>query len=322
MSATATAMPPSATTRAGNEFVAAHTDEAATLGGRMAELVADPEALLRAARLGFAAFADGEFRDGLIRVAPGIDPEQVVGVRQPLMEALHRAYKKGRRHAPAAQLLDAAARLLAAEEIELRWLGIWDLARPLAAEPERTWRHIRQAAARATEWITIDTLAHPVRDGILLDGARWAELDRLAVSPSRWERRLVGSTLATMPYAKGLPGAKDAATVAKALDYLTDLMGDNEETVQMSLSWTLRSCAMVDQPAVIAFLEQEAATAKATDDGHRAWVIRDSLRKIPAAQAAAVKQTIEGIRRRKGAPSTSRAATTAAAAPARATREE
>jgi len=318
--ASAPAKAPSATTRAANAFVAAHVDEAAALGTRLADLVADPAALLRTARMGFAALADPEYRDGQIRIAPGIDPKEVVGVRLPLMEAVHRAYKKGTRRAAAAQLLDVSAALLATQEIELRWLGIWDLGRSLPAEPERTWQLLRRAAAQATEWITVDTLAHPVGEGILLDGVRWSELDRLAASANRWERRLVGSTLATMPFAKGMPGGRDTATAARALTYVEALIGDDEQTVQMSLSWALRNFAAVDQPAVVAFLEREAATAKATNDGHRAWVVRDSLEKIPPASAAGIKATLEGIRRRQGAPSTSRAA--AAAVPARTPREE
>jgi len=303
---------PSPVTRAANAFVAAHLAEASGLGLRLADLVTAPDDLLRVARMGFAGLADPEYRDGQIRIAPGIDPVEVVGVRLPLMEAAHRAFKKATADVSTSLLLDVAARLLGAQEIELRWFGIWDLGRSLATDPERTWQLLRAAASGATEWITIDTLAHPVAEGILREPRRWAELDRLAYSADRWERRLVGSTIATLPHVRGIPGAKDETTVARALGYVERLIGDDEPDVQKALSWALRNLAAVDQDAVVRLLEREAAAAAAGDDGHRAWVIRDSLSKIPADKADTIKAMLEGVRRRPTAPSTSRAAAAAA----------
>jgi 3-methyladenine DNA glycosylase AlkD len=303
---------PSATTRAAHAFVVAHLADAGQLGSRLGELVADPDACLRTARMGFAALADPTYRDGQISIAPGIDPAEVVGVRLPLMEAVYRTYKKGTRDTSTALLLDVAGRLLGSDEIELRWFGIWDLSRPLRTDPERTWQLLRQAAGLATEWITVDMLAHPVGEGILLEPHRWSELDILKYSGNRWERRLVGSALATLPFAKGMPGGKDRATAARAVTVVADLIGDAEPDVQKALSWALRNYAAIDRALVTDFLERETETARATDDGHRAWVIRDSLSKIEPDRAAALKAALEGIRRRPGTPSTSRAAAGAA----------
>jgi hypothetical protein len=50
-----------------------------------------------------------------------------------------------------------------------------------------------------------------------------------------------------------------------------------------------------------------------TGDGHRAWVIRDALEKLPPQAAGELRATVAGIRKRPGASSTSRAAETAAA---------
>jgi len=80
-----------------------------------------------------------------------------------------------------------------------------------------------------------------------------------------------------------------------------------------SLSWAIRSLAIVDQPATVAFLRAEARTARSHDDGARAWVVRDSLEKLPAPVAAELRAVVDGIRRRPNAGSTSRAAETAAA---------
>ena len=68
------------------------------------------------------------------------------------------------------------------------------------SETERTWQLLRRAAREAGDWITVDSLAHPYGKGIVAEPYRWAELELLVYSPSRWERRLVGSTIATMPH--------------------------------------------------------------------------------------------------------------------------
>ena len=52
----------------------------------------------------------------------------------------------------------------------------------------------------AGDWVTVDSLAHVAGRGILAEPYRWAELEQLVYSPSRWERRLVGSTIATIPH--------------------------------------------------------------------------------------------------------------------------
>jgi hypothetical protein len=49
----------------------------------------------------------------------------------------------------------------------------------------------------------------------------------------------------------------------------------------------------------------------AGNDGHRARVIRDSLAKLDPTEAERLRQRLAGIRRRTGAPSSSRAADTA-----------
>jgi hypothetical protein len=96
------------------------------------------------------------------------------------------------------------------------------------------------------------------------------------------------------------------------MDLIGQLIGDDEPDVQKALSWALRSLIVVDPDAVAAFARDETETAHETGDGHRAWVIRDTLPKLDAATAADVRARLDGIRRRPGAPSTSRAAATAA----------
>ena len=56
----------------------------------------------------------------------------------------------------------------------------------------------------------------------------------------------------------------------------------------------------------------ETARAVETADGHRAWVIRDTLPKLDPAIAGELRLALAGIRKRPGAASTSDASATAA----------
>jgi len=278
---------------------------AAELGAALAEQVGDPAAFAKALHDAFVELADPEYRAGQAFVAPGIGPTH--GVRTPLQVGVRRAFEKASRRASPAELLLACDRLLREPEREARWFAISTLQRTLPAEPERTWQLLRRAAAAADDWITVDDLAHPYGKGILAEPYRWAELEQLTVSPSRWERRLVGSTIATMPYVNRRLG-RAPEVPEHALPLLATLIGDADPDVQKALSWAYRSMAMVDLAATTSALEGEAATAAAKDDGHRAWVIRDSLSKLEPARAARLRAELGSVRRKAGAPATSAAA--------------
>jgi hypothetical protein len=66
---------------------------------------------------------------------------------------------------------------------------------------------------------------------------------------------------------------------------------------------------------VTAAAAARAREAAAAGDGNRAWVLRDALTKLPAADADAVRTALAGVRRTPGAPSMSSAAAAAAAYP-------
>jgi hypothetical protein len=99
------------------------------------------------------------------------------------------------------------------------------------------------------------------------------------------------------------------------LTLIKSLIGDADMDVQKALSWALRSWNEVDQAGVEALIREEAATAHGTDDGHRAWVLRDALTWPGTNQAFAneIRQALEGIRKRGDAPSTSPASEVAGA---------
>ena len=303
--ATATATPPaSEVTARAVAFVEAHKPAAEALGVALADLTPDPDAFAATLRSGLASLADPEYLAGQQRIAPGIG--RIHGVRWPLMAAVARTFKHATKDDRATSLLFVADRLYREPELEPRWFAFGLLERTLATETERTWQLLRRAARESGDWITVDSLAHPYGKGIAAETYRWAELEQLVYSPSRWERRLVGSTIATMTAVDRRRG-REPEVAAHALPLLGQLMGDAEPDVQKALAWAYRSLTVVDLAATVEALERETELAATTDDGHRAWVIRDTLAKLDPATADRLRARIEGIRKHAGAPSTSEA---------------
>jgi 3-methyladenine DNA glycosylase AlkD len=289
-------------------LVAERRPVAEALGVRLADHLHDPDPFAAALRDGLADLADPEYLAGQRHVAPGIGV--IYGVRWPLLAAVIRGFRTETRHDRPTSLLFVADRLFREPHLEARWFAFALLERTLVADPERTWQLLRRGAREAADWITVDTLAHGYAAGIGAEPYRWAELEQLAFSPSRWERRLVGSTIATMTHGRRRAG-RDPAVVVHGLALLEQLMGDAEPDVQKALAWAYRSLAQVDRDATTTALRAQADLAASTDDGLRAWVVRDALVKLDPAVADALRARLAGIRRRPGAASTSTAAETA-----------
>ena len=228
-----------------------------------------------------------------------------------MLDGVDRSLARELRGVRAGRILPIAEALARADLRELRWLALRILGRIVRDEPELAWQVVRRIAREADDWITIDTTAWCIAPAILAEPYRWSELEQLVYSPSRWERRLVGATIASMALSR-YAGIRAADMLARSLELLGLLVGDAAPEVQKSLSWALRNLARIDRPVVAAFCRAEAAIAATTGDGHRAWVLRDTLAKLPPADAATVRASLDGIRRTPGAPSTSRAARTAA----------
>ena len=195
---TDTARPASAATAHSIAFVAEHKAAAEALGAALADDIQDPDAFAAALQKGLANLADPEYLAGQQVVAPGLGTSH--GVRWPLIAAIVRGFKAATKRDRPTPLLFLADRLFREPHLETRWFAFALMERTLAAEPERTWQLLRRAAREAGDWITVDTLAHPYGAGIAAEPYRWAELEQLVFSPSRWERRLVASTIATMTH--------------------------------------------------------------------------------------------------------------------------
>lgn len=286
-------------------FVAERRGTAEAFGASLAEWVNDPEAFAANLRRGLADLADPGYLDGQRRIAPGIGA--LFGVRWPLLAGVQRGFRRGAKHVRATPLLFLADRLFREPELEIRWFLFDILGQTLADEAERTWQLMRRAAREAGDWITVDSLAYPYRNGIRLEPYRWAELEQLVYSPSRWERRLVGSTIATMTHG-GARARRDPDVVPRALSLLGLLIGDAEPDVQKALSWAYRSLAQLDSGATTSALLAETDAAVVAADGHRAWVIRDALSKLDPLVAESIRGRLAGIRKRPHAAPTSRAA--------------
>jgi 3-methyladenine DNA glycosylase AlkD len=309
MSPTIERRPAGETTARAVAFVAARRADAEELGRELADSAGDPETFARSLRDGFARLADPEYLDGQQLVAPGIG--RLLGVRWPLHGAVARGFRRATRRDSASTLLFLAERLFRDEPLELRWFAFGLLERTVASDPERTWQLLRRAAREAGDWITVDTLAHPCGRGILLEPYRWSELEQLVYSSSPWERRLVGSTIATIPHLDRRTG-RTPEVVNRALPLLGQLIGDSESDVQKALAWAYRTVAQLDPSAVTEALARETEQAVRDGDGHRAWVIRDALGKLPVAASARLRDRLTGVRKRPGAPSTSTASQMAA----------
>ena len=299
------AAPTSETTARAVLLVAERRGPAEALGRSLAEFTNDPDGFVAAFRGGLANLSDPEYLAGQRRVAPGIG--ELYGVRWPLLAAVERGFRQATTGERPTPLLFIVDRLFREAQLESRWFAFGLLDRTLATETERTWQLLRRAAREAGDWITVDSLAHPYGTGIALEPFRWAELEQLVYSPSRWERRLVGSTIATMTHA-GRRTGRDPDLPRQALSLLAQLMGDAEPDVQKALSWAYRSIAQLDPAAAASSLDAETDRATAIADGHRAWVIRDSLAKLDPPVGERLRERLAGIRKRAGAAPTSLAA--------------
>ncbi|HYM82846.1 MAG TPA: DNA alkylation repair protein [Candidatus Dormibacteraeota bacterium] len=277
---------------------------AEAIGRRLGDLIGQPDELAGVAVVRLRDLADPAYAESERRVAPGLGPTH--GIPWPLLRAVSRGFARSTRSDRPAVLLAVAERLLRVDTLDEHWLAFDILERVLPSEPELAWQLLRAAASRAADWITVDSLAHAYGRGILLADYRWAEIGQLVYSPSRWERRLVGSTVATIPFIDRRLG-RDPTVAERALPILHDLIGDDAPEVQKALAWALRSLTLVDPEAVLAACSREAETARATSDGNRAWVVRDVLPKLEPSEAERLRALLSGIRRRPGAPPTSRA---------------
>jgi len=302
----------SPTSARADRFVAEHLPAADALGHRLAELITESDRFVTALERGLQRLADPVYRDAQAWVVPGA--RGVIGVRSPLLQAVERPVARSLRTASPAVAIYVADACSRHAAFEIRSVALVALRRSMPEDPERSWQIVRRLARLASDWVSVDSLADVVARGLLLEPFRWAEIELLVYSPHRWERRLVGSTLAELPLRLPI-GERTTLRDRPALSIIEALIGDADPDVQKALAWALRSWREVDPEGVAACLRREAETALETDDGARAWVVRDALtgRSADTDLTTELKPRLAGIRRRPGAADTSLAHATAAA---------
>ena len=290
-------------------FVAAHLAEARSVADRLVPLLDRPDAFVAALEEGLRDLADPSYLDELRRMTPG--HLAALGVRTPLTRPIHANVRRICRGRPDIALW-VAERVEREPYLEVRAIACTLLRVSLDDDPERSWQLLRRMARNASNWISVDTLAGVAALGILLEPFRWAELEQLVYVASPWERRLVGSTIATLPF-EVVPEDRPRLADGPALSLLEQLIGDADDTVQKALAWALRSWIRVDATGVDRFLDAQAARAAADGDGHRARVVRDALRAVDPGQARRLRTLLAGVRRAPRRPSTSSASRAAIA---------
>lgn len=276
---------PTPTTARAQAFVASHRPSAAALGDRLAGQVADPERFERTLTRGFRGLADPAYAAAQPTIVPGSAP--LLGVRWPLVSTVARRVDRALAGLSPAIAVYLAERLAQADLLEVRLFSHVALRRSLAGDPERSWQVIRRLARRAADWVSVDSLADLTARGILLEPYRWAELEQLVYSPHRWERRLVGSTVAELPFRVPTDERPNRLRTTPALALIATMIGEADPDVRKALSWALRSWRTVDPAGVADLLRREAMVSVDTMDGNRAWVVRDALTGAGADEALA-----------------------------------
>ena len=170
------------------------------------------------------------------------------------------------------------------------------------------------AARPASRATGSPSTAWPTRtaSGIAAEVYRWAELEQLVFSPSRWERRLVGSTIATMTHGKGrsgraADGRRACPAAAGAADGRCGTRRPEGAVVGLSLAGPGRSGGH-RRPPCGTRRTWPPRTTTAIGRGSSATACPSS---IPTT-ADDLRARLAGIRKRPGAPSTSTAAAVAA----------
>lgn len=298
-------------TERANALVAERLPEAGALGVELADLIDDPEAFTTALTAGLKHLSDEEYASHQDVIAPGSGP--TIGVRGPFQAAVSRALRAALAESSSSSALWLAQRLARSEYREVRLFGLPCLRRALPDDPERCWQLMRRLARGANDWISVDSLADLFAVGILREPFRWAELEQLVYSDRRMERRLVASTLARLPHQLPRRLRRERLEATRALELIGTLMGDADDQVRKALGWALREWSDIDSEAVGRMLADEADLAARTDDGNRAWVIRDGMAHLDPQYAEGLRNRLAGVRRRPNGPSTSRAHDVAAA---------
>jgi 3-methyladenine DNA glycosylase AlkD len=123
--------------------------------------------------------------------------------------------------------------------------------------------------AHVNNWDLVDMSAPQIVGGELLDRPRDV-LDRLAASPSVWERRI--ALLATFTFIR-------AGQLDDTYRIADRLLGDSHDLIHKAAGWMLREAGKRDEPRLVAFLERHGPAMPRT-------MLRYALEKLEPAERA------------------------------------
>ena len=189
--------------------------------------------------------------------------DRFIGIKVPLQRKIALRYVE--------LPLDEVARLLESPIHEHRFTALEILvakyARAAKGSRSRIFAFYLRHAARANNWDLVDTSA-PYIVGEHLKQRPRQLLDRLAVSPNLWKRRIaIVSTLALIREGE----IKDTFRIAETL------LGDEHDLIHKAVGWALREAGKVSPAALLRFLRKHyPALARTT--------LRYAIERFPSAQ--------------------------------------
>ncbi len=176
-----------------------------------------------------------------------------IGVRVPVIRKLAKEYQS----LPLSEV-DA---LLQSTVHEERLLGLLVLVLSLGKKPNDyrsdVYRFYLERTDRVNNWDLVDTSAPPIVGGYLRDKPAKDRrvLDRLAKSPSVWERRI--AIVATQWLIRDKQ-FEDTLRVGEKL------LGDRHDLIHKAVGWMLREVGEQDEPTLASFLMSHAAVMPRT----------------------------------------------------------
>jgi 3-methyladenine DNA glycosylase AlkD len=187
----------------------------------------------------------------------------LLGVRVPETRRIARAAMRG------GLGLDGALELLEGEVHEERLLALVVMVRRHERGDPAVYDAYLARTQHVNNWDLVDMSAPGIVGGELLGRPRDV-LDRLAASPSVWERRI--ALLATFTFIR-------AGQLDDTYRIADRLLGDSHDLIHKAAGWMLREAGKRDEPRLIAFLDRHAPAMPRT-------MLRYALEKLTPAERA------------------------------------
>ena len=265
MTARATGPAASPVTAASHAFVAAHIDAARALGRSLADHVDEPATFVDAMRSGLESLADPVYLAGQRLVAPGIGP--LLGVRLPLLEAVHRALTRelrGVRAVPGSSRSRKRWHATRSASCAGSPAGSSAACCPtIRSSPGRCSAGSPRTRTTGSPWTRWPPRSQRASSSSRIAGRSWSSWSTAPAAGS------AGSSARPWPRSRSWTATAGgpAEVVSSGLALVGLLIGDPEPDVQKALSWALRNLTIVDPGPVTAFCRRRGGARRR--DGRR-----------------------------------------------------